>query len=91
MSFFGVTDTPVLYFWWCLLRFQSQSGQPYEPGGFICDIWSLNFTSGVTPFAGVHGQHSDLTTTQLDWNGRPPDIAARSATHSATATGYVFY
>ena len=49
MSFYGVTDTPVLDFWWCLLWVSKpECAALFALGGGVCDVHSLKFTSGAT-------------------------------------------
>ena len=53
--FCGATDTPVWDFWWCLLWFLSQSGQPYLPlaEAYVSHIpWDSPL--GATPWQPSH-------------------------------------
>ena len=48
--FYGVTDTPVLALWLCLLWvLKSEWATLFALGRGICDVCSLRFTSSVTP------------------------------------------
>ena len=50
MSIFGATETPVLDFWWHLLQVSKrEKAALFTLGGGVHDIYSLRFTSGVTP------------------------------------------